>query len=173
VQDKESESNSTICYTHCNNHSRRVLLQVWRAPDYSCRRGQFSQSLRNVHILIVWLEAFWRQPYTLQGILVFCSTTSGALRSTGEAVSERLRAHCFAFSLSGNIWEHLEGSVWLFRVAELFSYDFQTILHVADEDRRYFQNMRDLKMHSPVHLLHIRQWYFVLILAKFVIWSGG
>ena len=27
---------------------------------------------------------------------------------------------------------HLEGSVWLFRVAELFSYNFQTILHFAD-----------------------------------------
>jgi hypothetical protein len=42
------------------------------------------------------------------------------------------RAHRFPFSLSGSIWEHLEGSVWLFRVAELCGYDFQTILHFAD-----------------------------------------
>ena len=47
-------------------------------------------------------------------------------------VSEPLRAHRFAFSLSGSIWEHLQGSVWLFSVAELFSYDCQPILHHAD-----------------------------------------
>ena len=52
--------------------------------------------------------------------------------STGEVVSEHLRAHHFALSLSGSIWERLEGSVWLFRVAELFSRDFQTVLHFAD-----------------------------------------
>jgi hypothetical protein len=41
-------------------------------------------------------------------------------------------AHCFAFSLFGSIWEHLEGLVWLFGIAELLSYDFRTILHFAD-----------------------------------------
>ena len=65
-------------------------------------------------------------------MLGFCSTTSGVFRSTGEVVSEHLKAHRFAFNLSGSIWVHLEGSVWLFRVAELFGYDFQTILHLAD-----------------------------------------
>jgi len=79
------------------------------------------------------LEAFERQLYTLQDILGFCSTTSGVFRSTGEVVSEHLRAHRFAFGLSGSIWEHLEGSVGLFRVAELFGYDFQTISHCAHE----------------------------------------
>jgi len=78
------------------------------------------------------LVAFWRHLYSLQDILVFCSTTSGVFRSTGEAVSEHLGAHRFAFNLCGSTWEHLEGSVWLFRVAELFGYDFQTILHFAD-----------------------------------------
>ena len=52
---------------------------------------------------------------------------------TGEVVSEHLREHRLAFSLSGSIWEHLAGSKGLFRVAQLFSYDFQTILHFADE----------------------------------------
>jgi len=33
------------------------------------------------------------------------------------------------------MWEHLEGSVKLFRVAEWFSYDFETILHIADKVR--------------------------------------
>ena len=46
-----------------------------------------------------------------------------------EVVSEHLRAHRCAFSLSGSIWKHLEESVWLFRVAELFSYNFQNLLH--------------------------------------------
>ena len=77
--------------------------------------------------------AFWRQLYTLQDDHVFCSTTTGALRSTGDIVSEHLGAYRIAFSLSASIWEHLEGSVWLFRVAELFSYNFQTIFHFADE----------------------------------------
>jgi len=52
--------------------------------------------------------------------------------STSEVVSKHLRGHRFAFSLSGSIWGHLEQFVWLFRVAELFGYDFQTILHYAD-----------------------------------------
>jgi hypothetical protein len=41
--------------------------------------------------------------------------------------------HRFAFSLFGSFWELLEGLVWLFRIAESLSYDFQTILHFADE----------------------------------------
>jgi len=40
--------------------------------------------------------------------------------------------HCYAFSPSGSIWRHLEASVLLFRVAELFSYSIQPILHFAD-----------------------------------------
>jgi len=54
------------------------------------------------------------------------------MKSTSELVAERLRIHRFAFSLFRSVWEHLEGSVWLFRVAELLSYDFQTIVHFAD-----------------------------------------
>jgi hypothetical protein len=57
---------------------------------------------------------------------------SGAFRRPGEVVWVHLKAHRFAFNLSGSNWEHLESSVWLFRVAELFSSDFQTILHFAD-----------------------------------------
>jgi len=41
-------------------------------------------------------------------------------------------AHRFAFSLFRSIWEVLEGSGWLFRIDELLSYDFGTILHFAD-----------------------------------------
>ena len=51
---------------------------------------------------------------------------------TCDVAWEHLRAHRFAFSLSGSIWDHLEGSVRLFRVAELFGDDFQTILHFAE-----------------------------------------
>jgi len=50
----------------------------------------------------------------------------------GEVGPELLKAPSFALSLSGSIWEHLEGEVWLLRVAELFSCDFETILHFAD-----------------------------------------
>jgi len=53
--------------------------------------------------------AFWRQLQTLINILVLCSTTSSAVRSNSKVVSEYPCAHCFAFSLSGSIWEHLEG----------------------------------------------------------------
>jgi len=63
---------------------------------------------------------------------MYCSTTSRSLESTGEVVSEHLTANHFALGLSGSIWEHLEGSVWLFRVAELFSCDFKTMIHFAD-----------------------------------------
>jgi len=68
----------------------------------------------------------------MQDTLALYSTTSGAFRSTGEVVSEHLRAHRFAFNQFGSIWEHLDGSVCLFRVVELFSYEFQTMLHFAD-----------------------------------------
>jgi len=51
---------------------------------------------------------------------------------TGEAFPKHLRIRRFAFSLSGSIGAHLEGSVLLFRVAELFSFDFQTIVNFAD-----------------------------------------
>jgi hypothetical protein len=54
------------------------------------------------------------------------------LWGTIELVLEHLRAHRFALSRSGSIWEHLARLVLLFRVAELFSCDFQTILHFAD-----------------------------------------
>jgi len=88
------------------------------------------------------VKACWTQPNTLQDILGFCSTPFGALSSTGKVVSEHLRAHRFPFSLSGSIWEHLEGSVWPFRVAESFSYDFETILHFADETQCQSFNLR-------------------------------
>jgi hypothetical protein len=39
-------------------------------------------------------------------------------------VSEYLRSASFEFSLFGSVWELLEGSVWLFRIAESLSYDF-------------------------------------------------
>ena len=86
------------------------------------------------------LEAFWRQRYTLQDIFAFCCIISEVFRSTGEVVSEHPRAYCFAFSLSGSIWEHLEESVWLFIVAELFSYDFKTIIHFADHCKSNTRN---------------------------------
>jgi len=54
--------------------------------------------------------AFWSQLYTLQDTLVFCSTTSAALRSNGEVVSEQQGAHCSTFSLSVSICDHLEAS---------------------------------------------------------------
>jgi len=47
-------------------------------------------------------------------------------------VLEHLRVYRFAFTLFESMWEHLETSVWLFRVAELFSYDVQTISDFAD-----------------------------------------
>jgi hypothetical protein len=68
--------------------------------------------------------------------------------NTGEVVSEHLGAHRFAFSLSGSFWGHLEETVWLFRVAELFGYDFQTILHFADEFYQYSKT-------KSFHLLYI------------------
>jgi len=46
--------NCTIWYNHYNNHSQRVWLQVGGAPKYFQRRRQYSQWLRNLHILIVW-----------------------------------------------------------------------------------------------------------------------
>jgi hypothetical protein len=52
--------------------------------------------------------------------------------STGEVVSEHLTAHRFALMLSESNWERLVGSVLQFWVAELFSCDFQIILHFAD-----------------------------------------
>jgi hypothetical protein len=52
----------------------------------------------------------------------------------------------FVLSLSGSIWEHLDGSVWLFRVAELFRCAFQTILHFANEVYHYQQ----LKIYSQL-----------------------
>jgi hypothetical protein len=53
----------------------------------------------------------------------------GVPESTSQSSWE---AHFFAFSLFGSLWDLLEGSVWLFRIAVLLSYDFQIILHFAD-----------------------------------------
>jgi len=47
-------------------------------------------------------------------------------------------AHRFAFSLFGSFWDLLEGMVWLVRIAESLSYDFQTTLHSADVVLKYF-----------------------------------
>jgi len=117
-----------------------ILIPPW---EYGSRLevhwnslGEAANTLNSPQIWTSWwfdCVAFWRQPYRLQDSLGFCSTTSGALRSTREEVLKHLRAYRFALSLSGSIWEHLEGSVCLFRVAELFSYDFQIILYFADD----------------------------------------
>jgi len=76
----------------------------------------------------------------------------GAPESTSQSTWE---THHFAFSLFRSFWELLEQLVWLFRIAESLSYDFQTILHFADEgwftwstwsmhnlrfDRHFFRN---------------------------------
>jgi len=96
------------------------------------------------------MEAFWRQLYTLKNVYRFCSTTSGVFRSTSEVVPEHLSAHRFAFSLSGSIWEHLEASVLLFRVAELFGYDFETILHFGDGSRLLEMQQGCLNLHATL-----------------------
>jgi len=44
-----------------------------------------------------------------------------------------MRAHHVAVSLSWSFWELLEELVSRFRLAELLSFDFQMILHFADE----------------------------------------
>jgi len=49
-----------------------------------------------------------------------------------QLVFKYLDALHLVFSLSGCIWENLEGLPWLFRVVELFSQDFLTVLHFAD-----------------------------------------
>lgn len=84
------------------------------------------------------------------------------MRSTKVVISAYLRAGYFVFNLSGGIWEHLEGSVWLFRVAELFSYDFPTILHFADADdwilRRVdlrFSSLSDICIQFVIDFGHI------------------
>jgi len=43
---------------------------------------------------------------------------------------------------------------------------------MTPQKRHSFQK-RETKMHCPVHRLHKRQCYYVLFLAKFVIWSSG
>ena len=62
--------------------------------------------------------------------------------------------------LSGSIWEHLKIEVWLFRVAELFRYDFRTIVRFADvggEDslvlrmRKYLGNHRPMQLEQSPH----------------------
>jgi len=47
-------------------------------------------------------------------------------------VSEYLNAPPFAIILSGSKWEQLGGLVWLYRVAELFSYKCQIVSHFTD-----------------------------------------
>jgi hypothetical protein len=50
---------------------------------------------------------------------------------TDAVVSEHIRADRVALSLSVNIRDLLQPSVWLFAVAELFSCDHQTIHYFA------------------------------------------
>jgi len=45
---------------------------------------------------------------------------------------KHLGAHHSAFNLSGIISEHLEETVWLFRIAQMLSYNFWTNIHFAD-----------------------------------------
>jgi len=66
-------------------------------------------------------------------MIVFCSPISVALRCTGQVVLEHRTTHCCVFSLSGSILMHVEVSLWLFRVTELFSCNLQTILDFADD----------------------------------------
>jgi len=80
----------------------------------------------------VYFVAFWRQLHTLQDIDAFCSTTSGPLSSTREAVSANLNTYRISFNLSKRLWKYLEVSEGLFRGAEFFSYNSQTVVHFAD-----------------------------------------
>jgi len=123
-------------------YSSRFELH-WNCPTDAANTPNSSEICT---FLLFHFVAFRRQPYILQDILVFCSSTSGTLRSIGEVVLAHLKSYSFALRLSGSIWEHLDGSVWLFRVAELFSCTFQTILHFADGVYHYQQ----LKMHSQL-----------------------
>jgi len=96
--------------------------------------------------------AFWRQLYSLKDIHLFWSTTSGALRITGEVISEHLGTYFFVSILSGSIRKHPEASVWLFRVAVVFSYNFETILHFA-QDHLIQQNTHSIFPSSWSHTL--------------------
>jgi len=119
-------------------HSLSVWLQVHRNRlGDECRspsRYEIFPTQRHDFI------AFWRQLHTLWNILVFCSATSEALRSTWKYSESTWEAHRFAFSLFGSFWKLLEGSVWLFRLAELSSYDFQNILPFADAVKTMYMN---------------------------------
>jgi hypothetical protein len=55
---------------------------------------------------------------------------------------------------------------------QFFSKNLQSIPNLTKtthSERSFCPNKRDSKMVSPVHLLHKKQCYFVLFMAKFVI----
>ena len=60
-------------------------------------------------------------------------------------------AHRYAFSLFGSVWELLEGSVWLFGIAESLSYDIRTILHFADAMQEHSQGLLKARAVMEVH----------------------
>ena len=120
-------------------------------------------ALKFAHSNISILKQF-EDNYTHFRILLDCVPRHpGALRITCEVFSEHRGAHRVASSLPGSIWEHMEGSVWLFRVAELFSYDFPTILHFADESRPPSASPNLLDYVLKVHL-----WVHWIIASKYI-----
>jgi len=56
-------------------------------------------------------------------------------------------------SLFGSVWEHLKGSVWLFRIAESLSYDIRTILHFADEVFLPLCLFLGQSLHHAIHVI--------------------
>jgi len=102
------------------------------APESSWRRVSQSQQLQNFINLKAWF-------YSILKMTSYSLEYSCILFRYFRSLEEHLKysqstsgAHRFAFSLFGSVWELLEGSVWLFGIAESLSYDIQTILHFAD-----------------------------------------
>jgi len=52
-------------------------------------------------------------------------------------------------------------------------WSIMNLTRMTNEERRYFWNTTEMKMHSPAHLLHRSLCHFLLFLAKFVIWRGS
>jgi hypothetical protein len=52
-------------------------------------------------------------------------------------------------------------------------WSISNLTRMTNHERRTFWNTTEMKMHSLGPLLHKRQCYLVLFMAKFVIGSGG
>jgi len=65
-------------------------------------------------------------------MVVYWSTTFDTSRRTGKVWLQCLIARQIPFNLAENICKYIQALVWPFRVAKLFRYDFQTILHFVD-----------------------------------------